>query len=52
MNFTKEEKAFMKMLLQIGERIIESQDGYLDFNGRSFSSNDLFELKVKLDIDI
>ena len=50
MNFTNEEKEFLKMLFNIGQSIINAQDGFFDFDGVSFSENDFFELKEKLGV--
>ncbi len=51
MNFTKEEKKFLELLFAIGENIVNSQGSYIDLNGESFSSNDLFDLKQKLGLE-
>ena len=50
-NLTDLEKKFLTMLLKVGNDIIESQDGYLDFNYESFTRNDLFNLACKFGLE-
>ena len=49
--FTDTEKAFLRMLFNIGDEIIKTADGYYDINYVTFTNNDLFKLAEKLGID-
>lgn len=49
--FTDTEKAFLRMLFNIGNEIIKTTDGYYDINYVTFDYNDLFKLAEKLGID-
>lgn len=48
--FTDTEKAFLAMLFSIGNKIIETANGYYDINYTTFDRNDLFYLAEKLGI--
>jgi len=49
--FTDTEKAFLRMLFNIGHEIIKTADGYYDINYVTFDYNDLFKLSEKLGVD-
>ena len=49
--FTDTEKAFLRMLFNIGNEIIKTADGYYDIKHVTFDYNDIFKLAEKLGID-
>ena len=49
--FTDIEKEFLKLLFNIGNKIIETANGYYEINYESFDRGDLFRLAEKLNIE-
>ena len=49
--FTDNEKDFLTLLFNIGNKIIEAADGYYEINNESFDRDDLFRLAEKLKIE-
>ena len=50
-DYTDKEKKFLKLLFNIGNKIIETANGYYEINYESFDRNDLFQLAEKVGIE-